>query len=116
MDTVVPLGLIVNELVSNSLKHAFVDRDNGQIQIELCKGESIGCKDNIAGSKQEEFHGTSFILIVSDNGVGIPGDFDLENPASLGMQLVNTLIDQLEGKLELKKGNGTEFTIKFRVM
>ena len=116
MDTVVPLGLIVNELVSNSLKHAFVDRDNGQIQIKLCKEVSGGYKDNIAGSKQEESQGTSFILIVSDNGIGIPGDFDLENPVSLGMQLVNTLIDQLEGKLELKKDNGTEFTIKFRVM
>jgi len=116
MDTVVPLGLIVNELVSNSLKHAFVDRDNGQIQIKLCKEESSECKDNIAGSKQEKFQSTSFILRVSDNGVGMPEDFDLENPTSLGMQLVTTLIDQLEGKFELKKNNGTEFNIKFRVV
>ncbi|WP_052723298.1 sensor histidine kinase [Methanosarcina barkeri] len=116
MDTLVPLGLIVNELVSNSLKHAFVDRDNGQIQIKLFKEESSGYKNNMAGSKQEKVQSTSFILIVSDNGIGMPGDFDLKNPASLGMQLVTTLIDQLEGKLELKKDNGTEFTVKFRVI
>lgn len=115
MDTLVPLGLIVNELVSNSLKHAFIDRDDGQIQIKLFKEESSGYKDNIAGSKQEKVQSTSFILIISDNGIGMPGDFDLKNPASLGMQLVTTLIDQLEGKLELKKDNGTEFTIRFTV-
>ena len=57
--------------------------------------------------------GINFILIVSDDGIGIPEGFDLENPDSLGMQLVTTLVDQLEGELELKKDNGTEYTIRF---
>ena len=52
---------------------------------------------------------------VSDDGIGIPKSIDLENPDSLGMQLVTTLVDQLDGELKLKRDNGTEFTIRFRV-
>ncbi|WP_269849015.1 sensor histidine kinase [Methanosarcina horonobensis] len=63
--------------------------------------------------KRRQKKDTSFILIVSDNGVGIPESLDLENPDTLGMQLVTTLVDQLDGELELKKNSGTEFIIKF---
>ena len=70
-------------------------------------------KNDRTGSKKEEFENSSFILTVSDNGVGIPEGFDLGKPESLGIQLVTTLVDQLEGELELKRNNGTEFTIKF---
>lgn len=114
MDTVVPLGIIVNELVSNSLKHAFPGRDKGKIQIKLYREENEECKIG-AGSKNDAGKGTSFILIVSDNGVGIPESLDLESPDTLGMQLVTTLVDQLEGEIELKRTNGTEFTIRFTV-
>jgi PAS domain S-box-containing protein len=100
MDTAVPLGIIINELVSNSLKHAFPDRNYGEIRIKL---------------HREEGSNTSFILIVSDNGMGIPKDLNIEDINSLGLQLVTTLIDQLDGQLELKRDNGTEFTIKFTV-
>ena len=58
---------------------------------------------------------TSFILKISDNGIGIPKSIDLENPNSLGMQLVTTLVDQLDGELKLKRNNKTEFTIRFIV-
>ena len=58
---------------------------------------------------------TGFILKVADDGVGIPESIDLENPNSLGIQLVTTLVDQLDGELELKRNNETEFTIKFTV-
>lgn len=115
MDTVVPLGIIVNELVSNSLKHAFQDREKGKIQIKLYREENGECKNNRVGSTSEAEKGTSFILTVSDNGVGIPESLDLENSDTLGMQLVTTLVDQLEGELELKRINGTEFNIKFTV-
>jgi two-component sensor histidine kinase len=100
MDTSVPLGIIINELVTNSLKHAFPDRDNGEIQIKLHREE--GCN-------------TTYILSVSDNGVGISEDLDIENLDSLGLQLVTTLVDQLDGELELKRDNGTEFFIRFTV-
>ena len=58
---------------------------------------------------------TSFTLTISDNGVGIPENLDIEDLDSLGMQLVTSLVDQLDGELELKRNNGTEFTIRFTV-
>jgi PAS domain S-box-containing protein len=100
IDIAVPLGIIVNELISNSLKHAFPDRNNGEIQIKL--GTDKDCNSH-------------FILIVSDNGVGIPKTLNIENVNSLGLQLVVSLIDQLGGKFELKRDNGTSFKIKFAV-
>lgn len=108
MDTAVPLGMIVNELVSNSLKHAFIGRHKGEIRIELYRKDSIEFK-------RQEYESTNFTLKISDNGVGIPENLDIENLDSLGMQLVTSLVDQLEGELELKRDNGTEFTIKFKV-
>jgi two-component sensor histidine kinase len=55
------------------------------------------------------------ILTISDNGVGIPEDLDIENLGSLGIKLVTTLVDQLYGELELKRNNGTKFTMRFTV-
>ncbi len=107
MDTAVPLGMIVNELVSNSIKHAFPGRDEGEIRIKLCREESKELES-------EDCKITSFALTVSDNGVGIP-ELDIEDLDSLGMQLVTTLVDQLDGGLELNRGNGTEFIIRFTV-
>ncbi|TFH03624.1 MAG: PAS domain S-box protein, partial [Methanosarcina sp.] len=115
MDTAVPLGIILNEIVSNSLKYAFTDRYSGRIQIKLCREESRESKDNRVGNNNEGLKGTSFILTVSDNGIGMPESFDLENPDNLGMQLVTTLVDQLDGEIELKRDNGTEFIIRFTV-
>jgi len=115
MDIAVPLGIIINELVSNSLKYAFVNRANGIIQIRLCREEPRKSKGNRAGDNNEGLKGTGFILKVSDNGAGMPETFDLDNPDSLGMQLVTTLVDQLDGEIELNRDNGTEFTIRFTV-
>ena len=111
MDTAVPLGIIINELVSNSFKHAFPGRDKGEIRIKLHREEEIGeCK-----RQNEDCKSTNFILSVSDNGVGIPENLDIENLDSLGLQLVTSLVDQLDGELELKRNNGTEFIIRFTV-
>jgi two-component sensor histidine kinase len=111
MDTAVPLGMIVNELVSNSLKHAFPDRKEGEIRIELYKEENGECTKSI----NEDCKITNFVLTVSDNGVGIPEKFDMESIDTLGMQLVTSLVDQLDGELELKRDNGTEFSVRFTV-
>ena len=108
MDIAVPLGIIVNELVSNSLKHAFPGRNNGEIRIKL-RREGNG-EYKVEGCKS-----TNFILTVSDDGVGIPKNLDIEELDTLGMQLVTSLVDQLDGELELKRDNGTEFTIRFTV-
>ncbi len=98
IDTAIPCGLIINELVSNSLKHAFADNISGEIRIEM----------SVKGNN-------SLVLVVSDNGVGIPQDMDIDNnTASLGLQLVRTLTEQLDGTLEVNRGKGTEFRVTFR--
>ncbi|HWQ47808.1 MAG TPA: PAS domain S-box protein [Methanosarcina sp.] len=105
MDTAVPLGIIVNELVSNSLKHAFTGKQDGKIRIKLCREE-----------KNSEMNMSLFSLTISDNGRGFPEDLELECAESLGLQLVNILVDQLDGELELKRAQGTEFIIRFNVV
>jgi len=93
-----------NELVSNSLKHAFIGRDKGEIRIKLHREES-----------KNEGKSTNFILTISDNGVGIPENLNIGDLDSLGFQLVTTLVDQLGGEFKLKRNNGTEFTMRFTV-
>ena len=86
MDIAVPLGIIVNELITNSVKYAFSGRKTGEIQIKLLSEEL----SNKQGEK-EGFNGKLFqyTLIVSDNGIGIPNKVDFENSDTLGLQLVN---------------------------
>jgi len=105
MDTAIPLGIIINELVSNSLKHAFAERDSGEISISLKRDEN-GSVEN-----PDEY----FLLDVRDNGVGFPEALDFMDTDSLGLQLVVTLVDQIEGSIELDTSNGgTEFCIRFK--
>ena len=96
----VSLGMIINELISNSFKYAFQGRDKGEIRIRFCR---------------EKGSNTHFVLTVSDNGIGIPEELDIEDLDSLGLQLVTTLVNQLDGELELKRDNGTEFIIRLSV-
>jgi two-component sensor histidine kinase len=101
IDTAIPCGLIVNELVSNSLKYAFPKGKNGEIRISLRR---------IADLKSDMFE-----LIVSDNGVGISQDLDFRNTESLGLRLITNLAEnQLQGKVKLDRSKGTEFQIKFK--
>jgi len=95
IDTAVPCGLILNELVSNSLKHAFQDKA-GEIEVGFHRGPD-----------------DRFVLTVSDNGIGIPEDQEVWSNGSLGLQLVHTLVNQLEATLELDKSQGTRFQITF---
>jgi two-component sensor histidine kinase len=78
------------------LKHAFPNRKKGEIQIRL---QSIG---------QEKFE-----FVVSDNGIGFPEDLDFRDVDSLGMKLVNTLVEQIEGNIQLLEEKGTSFKITF---
>jgi len=95
-DKAVPCGLIINELVSNSLKYAFPRNRSGRISIEMSEAD-----------------GDSWKLSVSDDGVGFPGNLDFRNTKTLGLQLVCILTDQLEGTIELDRNCGTRFTIRF---
>ena len=96
IDTAVPLGLIVNELVTNAFQHAFEDGE-GKINVAL---------RDIDEKRLE--------LTVRDNGVGLPEDFDINSSKTLGLQLVSLLSIQLKGDLKVTGNQGTEFQITFK--
>jgi PAS domain S-box-containing protein len=95
METAIPCGLIINELVSNSLKYAFPN-GKGEITVSLM-----------------HYNENKFSLIIKDNGIGIPEDIDIKTTESLGFRLTNNLTQQLEGKILLDRSKGTKFTIIF---
>ena len=115
MDAAIPLGIIINELISNALKHAFPEGLKGEICINLYKTEDFACaceiSREISGSKNKG--NFNFMLRVADNGKGIPEEIRFEEAESLGFQLVSLLIDQIDGYMELKRDNGAEFVIWF---
>ncbi|MGB2957779.1 MAG: PAS domain S-box protein [Bacteroidota bacterium] len=96
IDAAIPCGLMVNELVSNALKYAFAQTKGGELLITFSQ---------VARDK--------FALSVTDNGVGLPSDLDVRNPRSLGLQLVNMLVAQLRGTLDVVSDGGTTFMITF---
>jgi PAS domain S-box-containing protein len=99
IDQAVPCGLIVNEMVTNALKHAFPPSFMGENKITISLKES---KKHIA-------------LMISDNGAGIPADIDVTRASSLGLHLIALLSqDQLNGELELKRDQGTAFNLRFK--
>ena len=95
IDIAVPCGLIINELVSNSLKHAFMQGQKGKISIKF------------------NHDGENYVLTVADNGIGFPENIDFKNTKTLGLQLINTLVKQLSGSIDIYKDKGTSFKIIF---
>ncbi len=95
IDVAIPCGLLLNELMSNCFKHAFKDATSGCVRVALRRDDG------------------SNVFIVSDDGVGFPVGIDFRNTGSFGLQLVNTLVDQLDGRVELAIERGTTFTIRF---
>jgi PAS domain S-box-containing protein len=122
MNTAIPLGIIVNELISNSLKHAFPTGKGGEININFCRSETFAANydlsspDNACPDSEDCINSGSFryILTVADNGRGIPEEIDFKNTDSLGLQLVNILVEQINGCIKLKRSQGTEYIICFR--
>ncbi|HYW22171.1 MAG TPA: PAS domain S-box protein [Nodularia sp. (in: cyanobacteria)] len=96
LDTAIPCSLIIHELVSNSLKHAFIGGISGEINIEI-KNTSVN----------------EIALIVRDNGIGLPSNFDFNNTASLGWELIEALSSQLSGNITINSDVGVEFQIDF---
>jgi two-component sensor histidine kinase len=97
MDMAIPCGLVINELVTNSLKYAFPEGRVGEIAVSLKNGSDHELE-----------------LEVSDNGVGIPEGINPKNTSTLGLKLVTSLVqDQLDGKIELDRSQGTRFSITF---
>lgn len=100
IDTAIPCGLIINELISNCLKYAFQDSLSGEIVI-----------------KYQLLENNYALIEVTDNGIGLPKNFCIENSASLGLKLVSNLTNQIDGKLEIDSeiNQGTTFKIIFNI-
>lgn len=96
IETSIPCGLIINELATNSMIHGFPEGMKGEIYVGLSSQDKI------------------LTLTVRDNGVGFPEGIDLDNVETMGMNLVKTLVGQLDGTIELNRENGTEIVVKFK--
>lgn len=93
IDTAIPCGLIINELVTNSIKHAFPEGTSGDIMVKMDQDE-------------DKYH-----LEISDNGIGLPPEFDINKSSTLGILLVNSLVGQLDGNMEVIRNQGTIYHI-----
>ena len=96
IDTAIPCGLLLNELIANSIKHAFPKNCSGKINISL-----------------QRIKNKNYELRFQDDGIGLPENFDIHKSHTLGMVLINTLTAQLRGKLEIQTETGTIFNIVF---
>ncbi|AUB59752.1 diguanylate cyclase [Methanobacterium subterraneum] len=96
INTAIPLGLILNELLTNSMKYAFPNGQHGIITIKFFK------------------EAEKYVMIVSDDGIGLPADLDIEKTDTLGLQLVKSLIGQIEGIISVKRDSGTNITTQFQ--
>lgn len=95
LDHAIPCGLMINELISNSLKYAYPAGRKGEIRVCLVQSQK------------------GYTLQVADDGIGFPADIDFRSSESLGLQLINTLVNQLHGSIEMQNHLGTQFTIEF---
>lgn len=98
LDTAIPLGLITNELLSNVYKHAFTNKSNGEIKVELTKTLK-----------------NTYCLKISDNGMGLPNNIEVERSDSLGLEIVSILSEQINADLKMYNQNGAHFEIIFKV-
>ncbi len=96
IQTAIPTGLIANELLSNAMKHAFPGKRSGTIELAL-----------------RPLPEGSYLLSVKDDGIGFPEGIDVRKTESLGLQIVSSLVDQVDGRLEILRENGTEFRVVF---
>jgi two-component sensor histidine kinase/CheY-like chemotaxis protein len=97
IETAHPCGLIINELISNAVEHAFPNQKPGNIMLKFNQDEAGNCN-----------------LLLKDDGIGFPAHKDFYHSESLGLELVSTLVEQLEGEIEMKNNNGTEVKITFK--
>jgi len=90
-----PMGIIINELITNIMKYAFAGRDNGLITISA----------NLTGNR--------VFILIADNGIGIPESVTFENSTGFGMQLVSMLTEQIGGSIKIERGGGSRFVVEF---
>jgi two-component system, sensor histidine kinase PdtaS len=97
IDTAIPCGLMINELVSNAFKHAFPEPRSGTIRVEM---------------KRE---GNALLVVFADDGVGFPPGFDVRDTNTLGLKLVNMLVAQLDGRIEMRREGGAAYIITLQI-
>jgi len=95
IDAAIPCGLLVNELLTNALAHAFAGRAGGKVTVRFARDE------------------TKCMLGVADDGIGLPESIDVHTTETLGLHLVSTLAEQLRGSLSVRRGDGTSFLLEF---
>jgi two-component sensor histidine kinase len=98
IDTAVPCGLVVNELITNALKHAFPNRARGEIHVALTRQP-----------------GNEVLLSVSDDGIGLPEHADINTTETLGLQLVGLLAAQLDGEVSIHRSDPTRISLRFSI-
>ncbi|MEW6736294.1 MAG: histidine kinase dimerization/phosphoacceptor domain -containing protein [Acidobacteriota bacterium] len=99
MDIAIPCGLILNELISNAIKHAFPNHQGGEIRLRLCRKENNTCR-----------------IEVNDNGIGLPADLDIKSAQSLGLRLIRALTRQINGGFEfVRTDTGTQASLTLEV-
>lgn len=96
-DIAIPFGIIINELISNTLKYAFPGKEKGHIYIKL-----------------EKIEEGTYTFIISDNGIGLPENIDFNNIHSMGLKMVNLLVNQIGGIISIDRDNGTKYIITFK--
>lgn len=94
LDLLIPLGMLINEIISNALKHAFTNIDSPELSISLV----MDISDELT-------------LTISDNGIGLPEENEINQNDSIGFMLINGLVQQIDGKMEIRRENGTEYKI-----
>jgi len=99
IDKAIPCGLILNEIISNALKYAFKNRKNGLINVSFT---------DLHKNKKHKF-----LLTISDNGIGFKIPADLKEVNTLGLQLIHSLVEQLEGDIKIEVNKGARFIISF---
>lgn len=97
IEKAMPCGLIINELISNSIKYAFVDQKSGEVKVTVTENDN------------------TYKITVEDNGVGLPADFSFDTIHSLGFEIILSLVEQLNGTIEFENNNGVKFNIEFEV-
>jgi len=102
IETALPLGLVVNELLTNSYKYAFTGRNKGNIHVKLAP---------LLHARDDENY--QWELIIEDDGIGLPESFSLDEPSSMGSQIIQALVDQIHGRIEIAGKNGASFRILF---
>lgn len=109
LETAIPCGLLLNELITNSIKHAFPDPLQGKIYIEL----HYQSPETASNPNQTSCQEPKIMLKVADNGIGLPANMNFKETKSLGLTLIHDLTQQLRGNLAINLTNGTQFTLIF---